>query len=213
MESISLRSKSNLKKDKEKDKEKGGRRGRGRGQRGSEDVDEDAEEVVEDIDGTLSTDAILRRKRKRRKTHKLGDDSLASIGLDVDDSSGPVLKKSRDAVKGTSYALSKYLSGSHQSGDSAIVGTKGSKSDTSLDTLLVRTNKRTKGANSILCKMAGKATGTGIRAKVGARAGTGAGAGAGAKIVKEKSAKSKAVVTVTHSDNDQDMRCDVINKC
>ena len=211
MENISLRGKSKLNKDKDKDKDKDkeGRRGRGRGQRSSEDVDEDAE-VVEDIDGILSTDAILRRKRKRRKTHKLGDDSLASIGLDVDDS-GPVFKRSRDAVKGTSYALSKYLSNSHRSGDSAIVGSKDSRSDSSLDTLLVRTTKRTKGTNSILCKMAGKATGTGIRARVGARAGTGA--GAGAKIVKEKAARSKAQVTVTRSDNDQDVRCVAINKC
>ena len=202
-DNISSRGKSKPNKDKDKDKE--GKRGRGRGQRGSE---EDAEEdVVEEIDSNLSTDAILRRKRKRRKTHKLGDDSLASIGLD---DSGPALKRSRDAVKGTSYALSKYLTNSHQSGDSVIVGSKGSKSDSSLDTLIVRTNKRTKGANSILCKIAGKATGTGIRARAGVRAGTGTGTGTGAgtKTVKEKSARSKALVTVTQSDNDQDIRCD-----
>lgn len=160
---------------------------------------------MEEIDSSLSTDAILRRKRKRKKTHKLGDDSLASIGLD---DNGPVLKRSRDAVKGTSNALSKYLSNNNLSGESVIVGSKGSKSDSSLDTLPVRTNKRTKGANSILCKIAGKATGTGIRARVGARAETGAGTGTGTKTVKEKSARSKALVTVTQSDNDQYIRCD-----
>lgn len=156
---------------------------------------------AEGINGNLSSDAALQRKRKRRKAHRLGDDSLASIGKD---DSGPALKKSRD-VRGSSYALSQYLSAS-PSAATITLASKSSRSDSSLDTLQVRTNRRNKGASSELCKMAGKATGTGIRARTGARSGVRIGTGTETGTVKERSARPKALVSVTQKDNDHDIR-------
>ena len=159
----------------------------------------ESEDVV-GIDGNRSSDAALQKKRKRRIANKVGDDSLASIGVS---DCGPVLKKSREVAKGSTSALSKLLSFNRPT-DAITVASKSSRSDSSLDTLQVRANKRAKSASSVLCKMAGKATGTGIRARAGARVGTERGTSAGE--VKERSAKSKELDSVTRNLKDHDVR-------
>lgn len=196
VDSDSSRSKSKLDKEKKKGRTERGseekKKGRGRSDGGGK-------EDKEAIDGSQSSDVVLQRKRKRKKAHRLGDDSLASIGLD---DISPPFKKSKEMIKKSSSAVLHYLAGSVPL-DSVTQATKTSRSESSLDTLQGRVNKRARGSTSILCNIAGTgtATGTGIRAKAGSKAGTG-GVGAG----KEKVARSKALVRVTQKDNDHDIR-------
>lgn len=196
MDSDTSRSKTKLDKEKKKSRaERGGeekKKDRGRSDGGGK-------EGKEGIDGSQSSDAVEQRKRKRKKAHRLGDDSLASIGLD---DISPPFKKSKDMIKKSSSASLHSLAGSVSLHGVTQPSSKTSRSESSLDTLQGRVNKRARGVGSVLCNMAGTgtATGTGIKAKAGSRAGSGTGAG------KEKMAGSKALASVTQKDNDHDIR-------
>lgn len=102
-------------------------------------------------------------------------------------------------IKKSSSASLHYLAGNVPL-DRVTQTTKTSRSESSVDTLKGRVNKRARGGCSVLCNIAGTgtATGTGIRAKVGSKVGTGTG--------KKKLARSKALISVTQKDNDHDIR-------